>query len=529
MRPVGLLALIVLVIAGCSGPASETTNGTPSGPAGPDAVLVTCRAVDKAGDAVATATCHYRFPSQDADARVAANGTAAKLVAKGDRGTLFADAPGRLTARAELTITNPVTVSFTLAATTGEGASSASSSSSPQSSSGAPSSGPGATLGSGAGAPTATSVAPRSWLEPITVLQGSGLEPHVAVDAEGRIYYAPVNDLYRSVDGGATFQLVSPTITEALPVLGGDTSVQIAPDGSLWWSRYWGYAGGTIGCTSTNHAESWTCDNLALPGVTDRMWIAGKDGSTGYVQTNEGLYHHVWAQTTTGSLKYAPYATTTTLLAVRNGNMVYDEVNDAFWQIEFTGGTQKLYRVDGALGLLSARDTGVPNTYALPWLAVSNGTLWTTGEGEGGSGVLAARSTDAGATWSSFPIQSEAKSVTFSYIGAGPNGRVALTYYGSDKEGPSTTNGGTWSLYIAETDNGLAENPVWIETKLVPNIHVGNLCIGLNCEGTGGDPQARFAGDLIGAWVDLQGNAHLAYMEEQDGTFLARYVRQVAA
>ncbi|MBI2078254.1 MAG: hypothetical protein HYT80_07800, partial [Euryarchaeota archaeon] len=333
----------------------------------------------------------------------------------------------------------------------------------------------------------------RSWTEALTVTS-SGNEPHLAVDSKGVIYYAPTSALYKSTDGGRSFGFVP--ITTAAPTLGSDTSVSLGPDDSVWFSRYWGYAGGTLACTSTNKGESWTCDNAALPGATDRMWVVGLSATEGYVQTNEGLYHHVWAKTTTGSTKYAPHGSTTTVLAVRNGPMVYDAKNKAVYQIEFTGGTHKLYRVDGLGGVLSPTDTGVPATYALPWLSVHDGVLWTTGEPN--QKVIAARSTDGGKTWKKFSVSQAPKSATFSYIAAGPEGRVALVYYGSDKQGPSPSNGGMWSLYVAETDNGLDANPTWVETQLVPKVHKGNICIGLNCEQTGGDAYARFSGERSG-------------------------------
>lgn len=508
-----LLALVV-VLAGCAG----SPGKAPSTSSGEDEVRLTCALVDQTGKPLAPGTCRFRFGGLDITQDVNAEGKTVAMVARGAAGEVVGAAPNRSAVAVELVADSDKLIRLSLIASDpGSPSTTSTSTSVPVTTT--PSEGP-----------PVVHVAARVWRDPVTVVSsGSGAEPHLAMAPDGTIYYAPVNQLYRSTDGGLSFQDVSPGIVEALPVLGGDTAVQVAPDGSVWYSRYWGYAGGTIGCTSTTRGDTWTCDNAAIPGVTDRMWIAGKDATTGFVQTNEGLYHHIWAKTLTGSLKYAPHATSTALLAVRNGNMVYDATRDAFFQIEWTGASQKLLRVDTALAFVTSRDTRVPNSYALPWLSVHDGVLWTTGEVAGADGsrsVLAARSLDGGDSWEQFPIESNALSVTFSYIAAGPNGRTALIYYGSDQPGPSTNNGGTWSLYVAETDNGLAPNPVWVERVLVPEVHVGNVCIGLNCETSGGDPRARFAGDLIGAWVDGDGNVHAAYVADTGGTARGMYVRQ---
>ena len=513
------LALAILV-AGCVSPApsAPTSASSEEVPAAPTVLHeIVCRTVDPSGEALLDGACRFRFPGVDETVAVDADGAARLEVGEGLTGQVTGAAQGRLNASAALTVDGPKAVRLVLVRET-------------QATQPAPKAGNGPQPV--APEPAAVPIESRRWLPPVTVVQsGTGSEPQVVIADDGTVYYGPADDLYRSIDGGQSFTLVTPSLAESPPTFGSDTAVQVAPDGSVWWARYWAYAGTTVGCTSTDRGDSWTCDNTAIPAVTDRMWIAGKSASVGIVQTNEGLYQHVWAQTTTGSVKYTPFATSGNLLAVRNGNIVYDQANDAFWQVESIGTTQRLLRLDGALGLVPSRDTGVPNSYALPWLAVSNGTLWMTGEkGDGAGGqrsVVAARSTDTGATWQTFPIRSEALSVTFSYIAA-RGSRAALVYYGSDKAGDSTSNGGTWSLYVSETSNALDAEPVWVETKVVDGIHQGNLCIGLSCESSGNDPEARFAGDLIGCALAPDGSVLAAYVQDTGPGAEARAVRQSA-
>lgn len=246
------------------------------------------------------------------------------------------------------------------------------------------------------------------------------------------------------------------------------------------------------------------------------MWVVGLSAQDGIVQTGQALEHPEYARTATGSASYVPMAVS---VVGQFGNMVYDDVHEKVFQI----GRGSLAQVADGMVLFQAID--VPQVYAIPWIVATNGTLWTTGEADGK--VLVARSLDEGRTWSKWPVSMEPKEGTFSYVAARPDGRAAVVYYGSDTAGPSTSNGGHWSLYVAETDNGLDDQPTWVETRLVDQIHTGNLCIGLNCEQTGGDPSARMAGDMIGSTLDADGNMYVTYVRQNGTTFTDEFMRQV--
>lgn len=509
------MLLLVLAVSGCLQGTEPDPGPTPT--ATPTAV-VSCRVTDQAGAPLPQASCRFQWPGGVDIRHVDAEGNAGAPVPVGATVTLTASAPGYASREHTFAVERAVRITIPLTRL------------------------PSSTTVTAAPTPTIAPTTPpnatpppvgpqRRWLPPVQVTD-AGNEPHIVVAPSGTIFYAPtaglVDGLMRSRDGGRTWETVEPTVAEGLPALASDTSVSVAPDGSVWYARYWAYPGTTIGCTSSDEGASWTCDNLAIPPVTDRMWIVGLDAQTGYLQTNVGLYANTYATTTTGSLKYVPYGVSSLVVNVRNGNMVYDEVSGGVFQVMHSG-TLRLLRVDAGAGIVSARDTGIPAPYALPWLSVRDGVFWTAGEAEGGDGsrrLLLARSTDTGTHWDTFSIESEARSVTFAFAAAGPDGRVAAVYYGSDRGGPSTENGGTWSLYVVESDNALDAAPVWTETKLVEEVHVGNVCVGLNCEDSGGDPDARFSGDLIGCWIDADGNVHIAYNDDTTGGALNRYVRQ---
>lgn len=399
----------------------------------------------------------------------------------------------------------------------------------------------------------------RVWREPVAVCAGCGYEPGVMADSGGTIYVNPTTSLWRSDDGGYSWISIYPALP-ALPNAAGDTAIYVAPDDSLWFSQYWGYAGGTMGCTSVDRGNTWQCDNSAIPGITDRMWIAAKNNKVGYLETGEALSKPEWAVTQDGSLLYdhpcAVYPANG-----QTGNMVYDAVNDKFlvytggnilWVDSDTPGTgcHGSWEAPGLVpGTIPSLNPGFGGTHGLPWLHPDRGTYWTNrnpgyqcgapwaNAGQMATRLTVGRSYDEGDTWTAFPINTEAFTIALSYTTAGPadlvgshipgdldlNGGPGLpgtdyaitVYYGSDvcQNAPGVKGQvmGNWSLYVADSEDANGAAPVWVEQLLLEDVHTGNMCTGLLCEQNGDDPTARFAGDLIGSWVDREGLAHIAF------------------
>lgn len=528
----GLISLfaLVMVIAGCSSPPAPVPTVEPKSelPAGMASVPMMCRILDEQHRAMAGSCTFHSGAQPTGDGRLVpeyslsattdAAGIAQQAVPLNKTIVVVAQAEGRPAKAVRLESDLPKAITFT--------------------------------LGNGT-APAMPEDFLRTWSAPVTIdASAGGSEPQVAVDSKGVVYYMTASGfdqaskmntgLYRSDDGGKTFKNASPQPTAAAPTVGSDDSLSIAPDDSVWFSRYIGYPENTIGCTSADKGATWTCDQAAIPGPTDRMWIVGLSKTEGYLQSNEGLEQPDWVHTTTGSLKYLPYATAAQVQ--QHGNMVYDAKNKAVWQVTtldpptdaqgtMYSPTLSLMRVDGVTGVVDSVATNVPRTYAINWLAAYNGTLWTTGEANVATApsVQVAYSSDSGKSWVQTPVTVMPKAATFSYVAAGPGiagkVRAAAVYYGSDVAKPSPANGGQWSLYVAESNDATAPDATWVETRVAAQVHKGNICIGLNCEQTGGDTAARDAGDLIGIAMDPTGNAHLSYVDFQKGA-KADYLRQ---
>lgn len=374
------------------------------------------------------------------------------------------------------------------------------------------------------GAPSRDPVeGPRLWQPPVTIAQGSVLESQVVGDSEDRLYFSPGTTLLRSNDEGASWVDVTPPLPEAMPTLASDTGISVAPDGSLWFTRFWPYLGPTMGCTSVDHGASWTCDNLAIVGPTDRMWIAGLDARRGYVQAFHGFTAFQWSYTDSGSARYVPYAVGERSFGIVS-NMVYDDAADAVRQLgDCTGagtGTISLLRIDGEAPLIGSVPTNVPKVQAICWLVEDAGVLWTTGEPtldeKGSRGVVAARSLDGGATWALLPVSQAPATATFSYIGAHRD-RAAVVYYGADEPGQADLTFTTWNVYVAETSDARAAHPTWIERRIAAAIHLGIICIGADCQLTNQqDPQGRFSLDMIGAWMGTDGDFVAVYSDDHN-------------
>lgn len=569
----------------------------------PDALL-TCQVVKNGGDAIPGATCTFDFQGNQVTLPASA---AAVRVVIGASGSVTADAAGYYPQTRNVTVTGDATEIFGLFPIPVEPQPEAEEETVPVDEE-KPGKGPNGQSGSGAhtgdGTGSTPDVAPpptappgpkgwqRVWRQPITV-GGGNYEPHIMGDRWGTLYFAPTNVLMRSDDGGTSWIEITPTMPSALPVVAGDTAVNVAPDGSLWWTRYWGYASGTLGCRSVDRGNSWTCDNTAIPGVTDRMWIAGKDRNEGYLQTGEALSKPEWAYTNDGSFTYQHPCAIYTQNG-QTGNMLYDSYpGHAFPNpadttqttgkvLVYTGGSvlwvnnpNGCYAPTSPLdppsnpGFIQNFRPGFGGTGGIPWLQVDprSGAYWsasnpglsapsvdaTTDDAlpAGSRGLAIGRSLNEGQSWESFPVKTDlvsltdALSITMSYASVGPQdlpgshiegdleldsgpdiGDYMITmFYGSDNEGPPQATGnddsnpnngkeenmGQWSLYVASMRNAHGPSPVIEIEKVVDNVHIGNVCIGLLCEQTGSDPSARFAGDLLGTFVDQQGLGHIAF------------------
>jgi hypothetical protein len=370
----------------------------------------------------------------------------------------------------------------------------------------------------------ATPAAVPGWSTPAVVTSGNLFEPAVVGDDDGRLYYSPTNKIFRSDDGGASWTDVSPPVPTALPTYFSDTTTSVAADGSVWWSRTWGDLDSTLTCVTTDHGDSWTCNNNALPGITDRPWLFALSSTEAVIESSSASQQPVWLRTTDSGQTWLPYATSTEHGLY--GNIVQDPANGHLLQlfIDLTSATLRVMDVTptSAPQMLTSRATGIPRIGGLPYVSYGSGYLWATGEPaqpDGSRTLTVARSSDDGVSWQQLPVTVPADSVALSAVSAGADGQVTAVFYGSDVAAAPTANGGHWSLYAAVSADGTASSPTWAVSVLAPSVHTGSVCWAAGCNQTGSDPNARFAGDFTGPWTSRQGQVFVPFVRDEGTNF----------
>jgi hypothetical protein len=385
----------------------------------------------------------------------------------------------------------------------------------------------------------------RPWLAPVQPegpVVGAG-EPAVALGAGGVVYYSPASGTmggpWRSLDGGRNFTSIrSPAWEGDLEETVGDTSISVAPGGTLWFSRtpVRDGRGPTSACSSADRGDSWTCTFGAIP-ESDRSWIVGIDADSAILEALgpgteiapglAGFPVVTYLKTEDRGRSFLPFMTSKDM-GYGAGQMVYDAVHDEVWQANKWGDSIYVARIDQG-GVPAWHDTGVPSgSTNFANMATRDGRLFLSGEpvGPDQSRSLVVGRSDDGFKWIQAAVPVSARSVAFSAIAAGPDGRIGVAFYGSDRPGAPSDNGGNWSLYAIASLDPFGADPAWSESRLVL-AHQGDVCASQGC----GEPgtYGRFALDFITAAYDEQGNLHVAYVDDLEAHVQRDFlVRQTA-
>ena len=382
---------------------------------------------------------------------------------------------------------------------------------------------PSPTPGSGTGAspsptpsPTPSSVAVST--SSIVTVGTTGNEPGLVEAPDGTLYINALATIYRSVDNGATWTL-QPEPTIAATVLASDSSTSVSPNGTLYYTFDYPYAGNTAVCTSTDKAETWACDPAVAPGGTDRMWVTAPGNDEAYETTNEGLYQTAFlesnnAGTTWNISQLADEELEPSdgpLLKVIGSNIILQVVDNSEMDVyRYAGGTATVP------ALVSAVVTTVGSTEALPSSTQdTSGNFYLSGNGvnsSGGLGIEIGRSTDQGRTYSTLPLipQTATGTATFMSVAAGKPGHVAVVYYYTPANVPTVASATVpWSVQVAETYDAFDAIPVWTETTLESLVHTGGMCANAGCSG-----DSRYSGDFITAIIDKNEHLNVTWMDE---------------
>ncbi|HVL86767.1 MAG TPA: sialidase family protein [Candidatus Thermoplasmatota archaeon] len=132
-----------------------------------------------------------------------------------------------------------------------------------------------------------------------------------------------------------------------------------------------------------------------------------------------------------------------------------------------------------------------------------------------------ARSVTDGRQWSSStklsPPQIEV--ATMPVIAAGSPGRIAVAYYGIERDQTEdappdrVSESGRWHLYLTTSQNALDDEPTFVTVRVTPEddpIQIGPISTNSGC---GNPPGSRNLLDFIDIVLDKDGRAHVAYAD----------------
>lgn len=272
-------------------------------------------------------------------------------------------------------------------------------------------------------------------------LQANCHEPSLAVLPDGVVLVANsfAAPMARSTDGAASFTLLPPVLGPAATG-GGDALLQLAPDGSVWWSTL--DPTGLLVARSANGGLTWSAPvRVDMGAPTDRQWLAfgAKDGAMFATVQGKGGIRAAVSHDAGATWERPIVLTSATAIGgapttVASGWIVprFDYANQS-------------------LVVDASADEGARWTTHVAYVnASSPGDFFPIAHADGGDivltwraadrTVLLSRSTDGGASWST-PLQASrpGERVAASPWLAGEGERLTLAYFASEQDaGPAT-------------------------------------------------------------------------------------------
>lgn len=302
---------------------------------------------------------------------------------------------------------------------------------------------------------------------------------------------------------------------------------------------------------STDAGHSYTLQNFFAMTLTDRQWSAagpenvvflvGNADEGGTVPTNPaGNNGHLIYRSTDGGRTFSE--------AVEDpgglGDLVFGQDRGTLYEAHYEGGALVIAAFRNALSpddrtaLTPEKHTIVRGVDLLShWPAIdvdAAGNVYMAWD-EGGNGARAAGiwysySTDGGSTWAApTRVDPDARTDIWPWIAVGDAGRVAVAWFGNDRELPDNDaeQAGPedgWNVFVAQTTNGLgcgrSPAPGFRVTWATPEpFHVGTVCMGGTiCQAEVVD---RRLGDYFTIDIDTTGALVAAYSDTRQGSAVA--------
>lgn len=366
---------------------------------------------------------------------------------------------------------------------------------------------------------------------------------------------APAEGVWRSTDGGVSWDKpVEGVLSDPNGVwTNGDASIAMDDDGVLYLSGMTdeGQLTSTVPVqVSLDGGSTWTRWKELLPNAAgiecDRQWTAARGHGESVTSIRCGSEGVMW-RTTDGGITYSGPFTIATDVA-QLGPIFYSpdgNLYSTYWDFEAV----RLARSsDGGLTWTNFKVADLIDTRSFTvGAADSAGNLYVVWDQSSSftgldpaykSRIFVASSQNDGQTWTpAKQVSDERTTAIFPWVVAGAPGKVDIAYYvehfipgdplanfaPADLGGPVTT----WDLVMAQSVNGLVNNPAYARVTVVETFHTGSICTsGLSCVGpqnlaqSGNVPtpfDRRFL-DYFEMRLDSAGNAYIAYGQDRPMT-----------
>jgi hypothetical protein len=358
-----------------------------------------------------------------------------------------------------------------------------------------------------------------------------GAEPTLGVTSDGYLFYVAMENVLRSADGGANWELVSTPVSSPTTL---DPYIYVDPATDRVYSDQL-YLGCSWLSWSDDRGETWTTNPAAcgIPGNDHQKLVAAPNKGTIPTTLYENVVYYAYNAIANGQSRVAmsydggatfPVTSISYPGGSCNGGLHGDVIADS------TGTIYIPKRHCEGFILLKSDDSGVTWTNAPVGADVggsacrknadlatdSADNVYGVWPGEDNHLYLSS-SQDKGATWLDKSVDVSPAAVnmtTMPSVVAGSPGRIAVAYYGTSDgaRGPDeVSEDAVWHLYVTYSTNALDTEPTFVTVRATEDpVQVGPISTNSDCPAP---PGSRNLLDFIGAVVDAEGRVFVSFTD----------------